>query len=71
MPGPRPDIAANPKLSGFYAEVLLALARDGKLSTRVPPLRLLKSGIQNSGSPPLSSTTLHGTIYLTRLDFIA
>jgi hypothetical protein len=71
MPGPRPDIAANPKLSGFYAEVLLALARDGKLSTRVPPLRLLKSGLQNSGSPPLSSTTLHGTIYLTRLDFIA
>lgn len=71
MPAPRPDIAANPKLSGFYADVLLALARDGKLSTRVPPLRLLKSGLQNSGSPPLSSTTLHGAIYLTRLDFIA
>lgn len=71
MPAPRSDIAANPKLSNFYDKVLAALARDGTLCTRVPPLRHLKSGLQGNGRPALSSTTLHGALYLTRLDFIA
>ncbi|MCF8708639.1 MULTISPECIES: hypothetical protein [Sphingomonadaceae] len=71
MPAPRADIAAHPKLNGLYAEVLVALARDGALCSRVPPLLHLKRGTHNNGRPNLSSTTLHGALYLTRLDLIA
>jgi len=71
MPSPRADIAARPRLLGFYIDVLADLARDGALTAREPRFRLLKCGLQNNRLPGLSSEMLHGALHLTRFDLIA